>query len=155
MDIYCPPCKESFLSFFLSFLVLTSLYLLFVVVEVIVALDHTQSHTHTHTRQNSFGRIIGPSQRPLPDNTHPGGILTRNPSKRAAADPRLRPRGHRDRQKHFYEHNIFLIFSTVLSIYGRNYEARLDIFLYLEVIIGTFQASRNHLRTMQGRFAAI
>ena len=41
-------------------------------------------------------------QRPLPDNTQhsqqtdipaPGGIRTRNPSKRAAVDPRLRPRG--------------------------------------------------------------
>ena len=28
----------------------------------------------------------------------PGGIRTRSPSKRAAADPRLRPRGHWDRQ---------------------------------------------------------
>jgi len=27
----------------------------------------------------------------------PGGIRTRNPSKQAAADPRLRPRGHWDR----------------------------------------------------------
>jgi hypothetical protein len=27
----------------------------------------------------------------------PGGIRTRNPSKRATADPRLRPRGHWDR----------------------------------------------------------
>ena len=48
-----------------------------------------------------------PSQRPLPDNTQhsqqadihaPGGIRTRNPSKLAAAIPRLRPRSHRDRQ---------------------------------------------------------
>jgi hypothetical protein len=32
-------------------------------------------------------------------NIHaPGGILTHNPSKRAAVDPRLRPRGHWDRQ---------------------------------------------------------
>ena len=32
-------------------------------------------------------------------NIHaPGGIRTHNPSKRAAVDPRLRPRGHRDRQ---------------------------------------------------------
>jgi hypothetical protein len=31
-------------------------------------------------------------------NIHaPGGIRTHNPSKRAAADPRLRPRGHWDR----------------------------------------------------------
>jgi hypothetical protein len=28
----------------------------------------------------------------------PGGIRTHNPSKRAAADPRLRPHGHWDRQ---------------------------------------------------------
>jgi len=55
----------------------------------------------------SFGRAIGPSQRPLPDNTQhsqgrnihaPAGIRTRNPSKQAAADPSLRPRGHRGRQ---------------------------------------------------------
>jgi hypothetical protein len=44
------------------------------------------------------------SQRTLPDNTQqqetsiPNVIRTRNPSKRAAADPRLRPRGHWDRQ---------------------------------------------------------
>jgi hypothetical protein len=40
------------------------------------------------------------------NNTHkrqdihaPGGIQTSNPSKRATADPRLRPRGHRDLRK--------------------------------------------------------
>ena len=33
-------------------------------------------------------------------NIHvPGGIRTHNPSKRAAADPRLKPRGHWDRHK--------------------------------------------------------
>jgi hypothetical protein len=49
---------------------------------------------------------MSPTQRPLPDstNTHkrqtstaPRMIRTRNPSKRAAADPRLRPRVHWDR----------------------------------------------------------
>jgi len=49
--------------------------------------------------------VIGPWQRPLTDNTQhsqqtyihaPGGIRTRNPSERAAADPLLRPRVHRD-----------------------------------------------------------
>jgi hypothetical protein len=58
--------------------------------------DHTQTH---HTRQESSGRVISPMQRPLPDNTQqpqetdihaPGEIRTRNPSKRAAANPRLR-----------------------------------------------------------------
>jgi hypothetical protein len=56
------------------------------------------SQTH-HSRQDFSARGIGPSQRPLPDNTQlsqqtiihaPCGIRTRNPSKRAAADPRLR-----------------------------------------------------------------
>ena len=66
--------------------------------------DHTQTH---HPQYNSSGRVISPSQTPLPDNTqyslqtniHPsGGILTRNSSKQAAADPRLRPHGgHWDR----------------------------------------------------------
>jgi hypothetical protein len=50
--------------------------------------------------------VIGPSQRPLPDNIqhsqeidfHPTGrIRTRNPSKRVEADLRLRPRVHRNR----------------------------------------------------------
>jgi hypothetical protein len=34
----------------------------------------------------------------------PAGIGTRNPSKRTAADPRLRPRGHRDRPKFIDTH---------------------------------------------------
>ena len=46
---------------------------------------HTQTH---HARWDSSGRVIGPSQRPLPDNILPsqethihdnGGIRTRNP----------------------------------------------------------------------------
>ena len=64
--------------------------------------DHTQTH---HTRHDSSGRVISPSQRPLPDNTPlsqqanihaPGEIRTHNPSQRSAADPRLRPLGHWD-----------------------------------------------------------
>jgi hypothetical protein len=51
--------------------------------------------------------VINPTQRHLPDNTQhlqetdshtPGGIRTRNPSKRAALDQSHRPRGHWDRQ---------------------------------------------------------
>jgi len=50
--------------------------------------------------------VIGPSQRPPPENTQhsqetdiraPGGSQTRNPSKRSAKDSRLRPCGHCDR----------------------------------------------------------
>jgi hypothetical protein len=66
--------------------------------------DHTQTH---HTRYDSSGRVISPLQRPLPDNiqhSHEtdihafGGIRTHDPSKRAAANPSLRPRGHWDRR---------------------------------------------------------
>jgi len=61
------------------------------------------SRVHSDTRYDSSGRVISPLQRPLPDNTQhsqatdihaPRRILTHNPSKRAAADPRLIPRGH-------------------------------------------------------------
>ena len=57
---------------------------------------------------HSQGRESSSSQRPLPDNTQhsqqtnihaPGGIRTHNLSRRAAADLRLSPRGHWDRNK--------------------------------------------------------
>ena len=80
----------------------------------------SRSHTTTHHgRQESSGRVISPSQRPLPDNTQhsqqtninaPDGIGTHNFSKRAAADPRLRPRGHRlqlDRKVKLYNASLF------------------------------------------------
>jgi len=52
--------------------------------------------------------VISSSQKPLPENVvsqqtnihASGGIRTRNLGKRAAADPRLRPRGNWDRFKH-------------------------------------------------------
>ena len=61
-------------------------------------------------------------QRPLPDNTQhsqqtnihaPGGIRTRNLSRRAAADIDLRPRGHWDRQCSFW---FCLLFLFVLDL---------------------------------------
>ena len=67
--------------------------------------SRSQTTTH-HSRLNSSGRVINPSQRPLPDNTQhsqqtnihaPGGIRTQDLSRRAAADLRLRPRGDWDR----------------------------------------------------------
>ena len=54
----------------------------------------------------SSGRVASPTQSPLLDNTQhlkerhpcaPGGIRNHNPSKRAVADPRLRPCGSWDR----------------------------------------------------------
>jgi len=78
-----------------------------------VARSHTMTH---HTRQDSTGRVIIPSQRHLPDNTRhsqetdihaPHGIRTPNLSRRAAADLRLRPRGHWNRQMYFHFSIIF------------------------------------------------
>ena len=61
----------------------------------------------SHSDTPILSRVpLDESQKPLPDNTQhsqetdvrdPGGIRTRSPTKRAAADPRLIPRGHWDR----------------------------------------------------------
>ena len=68
-----------------------------------VSVPHTTTH---HSRYDSSGLVISSSQRFLPDNTQhsqqtnihdQGGIRTHNLSRRAAADLRLRPRGHWDR----------------------------------------------------------
>ena len=88
--------------------------------------DHTQTH---HTQQDSSGRVISLTQRPLPHNTKkktdiraPGGIRTRNPSKRAAADPRLTLHGHWDR------HNKQISMTSVERQYKRNKQRILTIF---------------------------
>jgi hypothetical protein len=65
-------------------------------------LEVSRSHTTTHhSRWDSSGRVISSSQRPLPDNTQHSqqtNFRTHDLSRRAAADLRLRPRGHWDRQ---------------------------------------------------------
>ena len=71
--------------------------------------SHSTTHTHTHTHTQSVGllwtRDRAVAEVSLPDNTQhseetdidaSGGIRTRNPSKRAAADLRFRLRGDRD-----------------------------------------------------------
>ena len=68
----------------------------------------SRSHTATHHNQDFSGQVISPSQRPIPDNTQhsqqtdihaPGGIRTHNLSRRAAAELRIRPRDHWDKQR--------------------------------------------------------
>jgi len=65
-----------------------------------VSRPHITTH---HSRYNSYGRVISSPQRPLPDNTQhsqetdihaPGGIRTRNLSRRAASVLHLRRRSH-------------------------------------------------------------
>jgi hypothetical protein len=77
----------------------------------LLIVDASRSHLDTAHLVDSSGRVITWTQKPLPDNTQhsqqtdihaPGGIRTRNPSKRAAVDPRLRPRGHWDRPLRIY-----------------------------------------------------
>jgi hypothetical protein len=67
------------------------------------SLSRLHDHTQTHHIQLISGRVVSPTQRPLPDNTQhsqerdflaSGGIRTLNRSKRATVDPRLRLRGH-------------------------------------------------------------
>jgi hypothetical protein len=81
------------LPFFLSFFaILTSFYIIVLGLEGYCC---TWSMTHTHA-VGLPGRGIGPSQSPLPDNTHlsqetamfPAGIRTRNSKKLEAADLR-------------------------------------------------------------------
>jgi hypothetical protein len=66
---------------------------------------------HTPHSVGLLRTLISPTQRTLPNNTQhsketdlhaPVGIRTHNPSKRLAADPRLRTRGHWGRQTHTY-----------------------------------------------------
>jgi hypothetical protein len=75
----------------------------------LLTIQASRSNSDT-PHSDSSEQVIGPSQIPLPDNTQhsqqtdihaPGGIQTHNPSKRAAADTRLRPRGHWDRHNDF------------------------------------------------------
>ena len=70
------------------------------------------------------GRVITPSQRPLPYNTQlsqgtgfhvPSENQTRNTSKRPAAEPGLRPRGHRDRPVRYHYTRIHWSTSKIHS----------------------------------------
>jgi len=97
-----------FLSFFfLSFFVITtSFYLLNLGVEdYCKTWSHSVTHTQTDTHTLSLGHLRT-SNRPVAESTTrqhttdsyaSGGIRTRNLSKRTAAHPRVRPRGHQDR----------------------------------------------------------
>ena len=101
----------------------------------VVSWSHTTTH---HSGKDSLGRVINPSQRPLPDNTQhsqqtnihaSGGIRTHNLSRRAAEDLCLRPRGHWDRLTrrvvfsnskglHVFLMGIFHYFSQFLLNFG-------------------------------------
>ena len=90
-----------------------------------------RSHRTHRTRYYSSGQVISPSQRPKPNNTRhsqetglhaPGEIRTCIPRKRAAADPRLTRRDHRDRPQGIYSVHIVLavVFIILLNMYRFN-----------------------------------
>jgi len=74
----------------------------------LLVLEVTRSQKKSHyIGYGSSGRVISPPQRPLPNNKRQlqetnihdsGGIRTRNPRKRVAANPRLTLRGQWDRR---------------------------------------------------------
>jgi len=74
--------------------------------QALLTVEASRLYSDTHSRWDSSGGVVGLSQKPVPDNTQhsqetdviaPRVIRTRSPTKREAADPRLRPRGHWDR----------------------------------------------------------
>ena len=89
----------------------------------LLILEVSRSHTTTHhNRQDSSGRVISSSHRPLPDNTQhsqqtnihvSGGIRTHDLCSLAAAELRIRPHCYWDRQ-------CLQLGSKVLLIYGLN-----------------------------------
>ena len=95
---------------------------------------------HITLGRDSSGRMISPPQRSVPDNTQhsqetyihaAAGIRTDNPSKRAAADQRFRPRVHWDRPRllpcsgyvwpHRTQSSILATQYTTLNAIFRNY----------------------------------
>jgi hypothetical protein len=91
-------CRGTFISLFYGLTGLMGMWL--------INVEVSWFHSDTHTWYDSSGWVIGLMQRPLLENTQhsqetgihaPVGIWTHNPSKRVAAHPQLRPRGHRDR----------------------------------------------------------
>jgi len=113
----------------------------------------SRSHTTTnHSLQDSSGRVISSSQRPLPDNTQhsqqtnihaPAGIRTHDLSRRAAVDLRLRPRGHWDRRCDIYHHHEFrqkkCLKSVYLSICATNCYLKYVITVYLVIIFNSLR----------------
>ena len=101
-----------------------------------------------------FGRTpwtrVRPSQRPLPDNKQHSQetdihardrIRTHNPSKRAAADTRLRSRGHGDRRFFFCRNYVFKMYRIVTNskivIFGfssKRFPPDLPVLLFVGII---------------------
>jgi hypothetical protein len=98
----------------------------------LLIIEAARSHSDTPRSLGLLWTSDQPDAEPLPDKTQhcreinlhePGGIQTRNTSKRAAANPRLRQRGHWDRP-----HSVFnsYIFPVILRIYSEFFQCRIN-----------------------------
>ena len=70
---------------------------------------HTYTHIHTHTHAHTLGWTALDGRKhhsQQTDNDASGGIRTRNPSRRVAADLCLTPRDHWDRTSYYYVDKI-------------------------------------------------
>ena len=64
----------------------------------LIIIEISRSHSDTSTRLHTSGRVISPKQYSKERDIHAsGGVLTRNPHRRAASNPLLRPRSQWDR----------------------------------------------------------
>jgi hypothetical protein len=130
--------------------------------------------THTNTPDRSplneqsgrrRGRYLHNTQQTQETNIHAlGEIRTLNPSKRAAADPHFRARGHGDRHVSYYRIKNRVFFNSGFIVYfvGVHYFWRYVVFFY-DILIFLFitqqppvgqglliiEASRSHSDTPQ------
>jgi hypothetical protein len=108
----CTRVVIMFLKYWLALPILASLPLLGAIAPSEPRALHYRGFTitlrHITLGRDSSGRVISPPQISVPDNTQhsqetdihePSGIRTRNPSKRAAANQRFRPRVYWDRPR--------------------------------------------------------
>jgi hypothetical protein len=104
-----------FLSFFLSLLVRTFLHTHCKCSGLLLNWSHSVTHTHTHTcsrtpldEGSARHRVRHIHNKHRRDTSiPPDGIRTWNNRKRTAADPQIRPRGHRDRRSNHEHLNKF------------------------------------------------
>jgi hypothetical protein len=86
-------------------------------------LDLTSTY---HNRRISAGRVIGPSQSSLPDNTkntrdrHPCLFRTRSPRKQVAVNTRRRRRGHLDQQHKIIQLTLLTLFIDLILFFVTN-----------------------------------
>jgi hypothetical protein len=119
---------------------------------------HYPTQTH-HSRLDSSGWVMGPN-----DNTKHaqetdiyafGGIRTYNPSKRAAADPRLRPRGHRNGRAKYVEVETVATVCPPKSGFVGWLFILLCVWIWMSAVTVTFKAQHCYSYTLENIWPAL